>query len=141
MPLLIVNPLLFPHEVVVNSLGSQVDIAPTLLSLLGYPEPPQWQGVNLLATKSRERAYLFSGEGYFTLGLVEGNFKYIYNFNHNRAELYDLTTDPYERDDLSSNPNYGAMIKRDHLQNEAWVSFRNRYIAEFAATSSPAKHK
>ena len=38
VPLLIVNPLLFPHEVVVNSLGSQVDIAPTLLSLLGYPD-------------------------------------------------------------------------------------------------------
>jgi arylsulfatase A-like enzyme len=141
VPLLIVNPLLFPHQVVVNSLGSQVDIAPTLLSLLGYPEPPQWQGVNLLAANPRRRAYLFSAEGYFTLGLVESDFKYVYNFNRKRAELYDLTTDPYERDDLSSNPNYGAMIKRDHLRIEAWVSFQNRYIAQFAATSSPAERK
>ncbi len=135
VPLLIVNPQLFPREVVVNSLGSQIDIAPTLLSLLRYPEPPQWQGRSLFAVPPRPRAYLFASEGNFVLGLVEGDFKYIYNFNRNRAELYDLATDPYERDDLSSDPQYAAMIKSDHLRLEAWVSFQNRFIAQFAPPS------
>lgn len=138
VPLLIVNPKLFPRPVLVTSLGSQIDIAPTLLGMLGYSEPSLWQGRSLLTELPRSRAYLVSAHGNFTLGLVEGDFKYIYNFNRDRAELYDLATDPYERDNLSSDPKYAAMIKRDHLHLEAWVLFQNRYIAQLAKPLHPS---
>ena len=138
VPLLIVNPKLFPHQVVVNSLGSQIDIAPTLLGMLGYPEPSLWQGRSLLTDLPRSRAYLFSAHGNFTLGLVEGDFKYIYNFNRDRAELYDLATDPYERDNLSSDPKYAPFVRRAHLRLEAWISFQNRYIAQLVKPLHPS---
>ena len=71
-----------------------------------------------------------------TFGIVEGNFKYIYNFRRDRSQLYNLVTDPYENDNLVSEPAYAEMIKRDHLRLEAWVSFQNPYLARF---ESPAQ--
>ncbi|HEV2171487.1 MAG TPA: sulfatase [Candidatus Binatus sp.] len=128
VPLLIVNPKLFPHERVVNGVAQQIDIAPTLLGLLGYSAPPLWQGVDLFEPNGARRAYLFSGQGTASFGLIEGDFKYIYRVNENSEELYDLTRDPYERNNLSGDPAYSAMMRRDHLRLEAWVSFQNPYL-------------
>jgi lipoteichoic acid synthase len=135
VPLMIENPKLFPHEIVVDRITRQIDVAPTLLALLGYPLPLQWQGANVLGSDPPARAYLFAGTGNFTFGIVEGNLKYIYNFRRERSQLYNLVTDPYESDNLASDPAYAEMIKRDHLRLEAWVSFQNPYLARF---ESPA---
>jgi lipoteichoic acid synthase len=48
VPVVFVQPRIFPHESRIESIGRQIDIAPTLLGLLGYDEPPSWQGINLL---------------------------------------------------------------------------------------------
>ena len=131
VPLLIVNPKLFQQEVIVNRITRQIDIAPTLLALMGYRLPVQWQGANVLGSAPPARAYLFAGTGNFTFGIVEDHFKYIYNFGRERSQLYDLVSDPYERNNLASDPAYAEMVKRDHLRLEAWVSFQNPYLAQF----------
>ena len=131
VPLMIVNPKLFPRETVVRNIAQQIDIAPTLIGLLGYSSPQHWQGVDLFRTNRPRRAYLFSGQGTASYGLVDGNFKYIYRVNERREELYDLTRDPYERDDLGRDAAYLAMVRRDHLRLEAWASFQNPYLARF----------
>ncbi len=131
VPLLIVNPKLFPHEVTVNRVVRQIDIAPTVLALLGYRPAAQWQGGDVLGPDSPARAYLFAGTGNFTFGLVEGDFKYIYDFQRDRSELYDLVTDPGESRNLASDKTYAELMRRAHLRLEAWVSFQNRYLARF----------
>jgi arylsulfatase A-like enzyme len=131
VPLLIVNPKLFPHEVTVKRIARQIDIAPTLLSLLGFDSPGSWQGTNVLGANPPKRAYLFAGTGNLTFGLVEGNFKYIYNFQRDRSQLYDLANDPMEKNNLASDSAYADLVNRDHLRLEAWVSFQNRYLARF----------
>jgi arylsulfatase A-like enzyme len=131
VPLVIVNPTLFPHELVINRVVRQIDIAPTLLALLGLESPATWQGADVLGAGSPARVYLFAGTGNFTFGLVEGDFKYIYNFQRDRSNLYNLVTDPEEKKDLASHPAYAEMIKQYHLRLEAWVSFQNRYLARF----------
>lgn len=131
VPLMIENPKLFQHEVVVDRLMRQIDIAPTLLALLGFNSPASWQGTDVLGADPPARAYLFAGTGNFTFGLVEGNLKYIYNFRRGQTQLYNLVTDPGEKNNLASDPAYAKMIKRDHLRLEAWVSFQNRYLARF----------
>ena len=145
VPLMIENPKIFPHEIVVDRLMRQIDIAPTLLALLGFNPPTTWQGTDVFGTNPPERAYLFAGTGNFTFGLVEGNFKYIYNFRRGQTQLYNLVTDPGEKNNLASNSAYAKMIKRDHLRVEAWVSFQNRYLAQFenpehATTTGPSGH-
>jgi arylsulfatase A-like enzyme len=136
VPFMIENPKLFPHEVAVNLLTRQIDIAPTLLALLGFHSPATWQGRDVLGANPPTRAYLFAGTGNFTFGLVEGNFKYIYNFRRDRSQLYNLANDPEEKNNLASDTAYAELVKRDRLRLEAWVSFQNRYLARFNPADS-----
>ena len=136
VPLLIVNPQLFPHEVTVKRIVRQIDIAPTLLALLGFNSPAEWQGADALAASPPTRAYIFAGTGNFSFGLVEGDYKYIYDFQRDRAQLYDLAADPGETRNLASDRAYAALMQRAQLRLEAWVSFQNRYLARFENTGA-----
>jgi arylsulfatase A-like enzyme len=133
VPLLIINPRLFPHKRLMDGPGRQIDIAPTLLSLLGIPEPAQWQGMSMFRWPRGRRVYMFSANGNYLLGLIDGNMKYIYDFNLDRAELYDLATDPYEHNNLSSDPTYAALMGREKLHLQAWISFQNPYLRRLAS--------
>ncbi len=131
IPLTFINPKLFPHETHVSSIGRQIDISPTLLGLLGYDEPESWQGTDLLGEYPPDRAYLFASSGNFSLGFVEGNFKYIHDFDHDRDELYDLAHDPREVRNLSSESENSSRVARDRLRVEAWLSFQDKYLGSF----------
>jgi arylsulfatase A-like enzyme len=136
VPLLIVNSKLFPHEVTVKRVVRQIDIAPTLLGLLGFNSPATWQGANALSADPPARAYLFAGTGNFSFGLIEGDFKYIYDFERDRSQLYNELTDPDETRNLASDDAYATLMRRAHLRLEAWVSFQNRYLAQFESPSA-----
>jgi arylsulfatase A-like enzyme len=136
IPLLIINPRLFKNQRLMNGPGRQIDIAPTLLSLLGVPEPAQWQGMSLFQRPRRRRVYMFSGNGNYVLGLIDGNMKYIYDFNTDRAELYDLAADPHEHNNLSSDPAYTLLMRREKLHLQAWTSFQNPYLRRLASVPS-----
>lgn len=139
IPLLIVNRKLFPQPRVINSLGRQIDIAPTILDLLGIAEPRQWQGQSLLSGSPPKRAYLFASDSDSRFGLIEGNQKYIYNYDTNRGELYDLATDPTEHHDLSADPANAATVARAHLRIEAWLQFQNRWLAQFVPAQAATR--
>jgi arylsulfatase A-like enzyme len=136
VPLLIENPRLIPHQVTVKRIVRQIDIAPTLLALLGFNSPAEWQGADALAASPPARAYIFAGTGNFSFGLVEGDYKYIYDFQRDRAQLYNLAADPGETRNLASDRAYAALMQRAHLRLEAWVSFQNRYLARFENTGA-----
>jgi arylsulfatase A-like enzyme len=136
VPLIFVNDKLFPRGMRIDRIGRQIDIAPTILGLLGYDEPPPWQGVNLFADNPPQRAYLFSTSGNFSLGFVEGSFKYIHDFDRNTDELYDLAHDPAETRDLSADSTRQAQLSRDRLRVDAWLSYQDRYLANFSRPRS-----
>jgi arylsulfatase A-like enzyme len=132
IPLMFVNPQLIPRRLDVTTMARQIDIAPSLLDLLGVDAPPSWQGTSLFAAQRPGRAYLFSIAGDFRLGLAEGDFVYIRNYSHNREELYNIATDFGERDDLSARSVYNPLMARARTRLEAWLSFQNKYLAAFA---------
>ena len=138
VPLIIVNSQLFPHERHIARLGRQIDIAPTVLSLLGYEEPSSWQGDNLFAASPVDHVYLFSRYGDYTFGLADSHFKYVYDLTRGRNELYDLTADPDELRDLSRDPTRAATINDDHLKVEAWILFQQGYIKDLLRRSESA---
>jgi len=78
---------------------SSIDLAPTLLGLLGFETGSAgFDGVDVLATGSRNRRIYFSGwmqEG--PAGFVEGTRKFIYNPVSKTLSVYDLGEDPLER--------------------------------------------
>ncbi len=103
---------------------SLVDIAPTILEILGLPEGGGMEGRSILklmescesgpdddntgvsdfALFSENIQYPFRGEGLDgeKKGIYEGNFHLIYDFNSGEKELYELVSDPGELVDISA---------------------------------------
>jgi lipoteichoic acid synthase len=80
-----------------TKIGSTLDIAPTLISLVGGQVPRIWQGHNLFSTAHPNRAYFTKTSGGIALGIRRENRKIIISAQQERPYYFDLTTDPLER--------------------------------------------
>lgn len=93
---------------------SSLDLAPTLLELLGVPVPAGFQGRNLLRTPADPAAPIVSLGGYGTKSLEQqvgtqfsvrrGPLRLILNSKDGSQELYDTATDPGETKNLIAAP-------------------------------------
>ncbi len=75
-----------------------VDIAPTLLDLLGLPAQSQYVGTSALKHGPLPMVPLYTGYGHPLVGFVDGRWKIIHNRRTGKSELYDLLADPAERE-------------------------------------------
>jgi arylsulfatase A-like enzyme len=141
IPLMIVSRKIIPRKLTMDGIARQIDIAPTLLDLLGYDRPASWQGTSLFAAARPTRAYLFSSGGSFKLGLAEGDYVYVNEYSRNRQELYNVRNDPEESHDLSPDPAFAAIMSHAHLRLEAWLVFQNRYLDGFACSDCKTPRK
>ncbi len=78
--------------------ASSVDLAPTLLSILGFrAETEDFDGYDLMGAVPDDRKVFFSGwmqEG--PAGFIDGTRKFIYNPSDETAAMYNLANDPME---------------------------------------------
>ncbi|OGD18662.1 MAG: hypothetical protein A2W03_08700 [Candidatus Aminicenantes bacterium RBG_16_63_16] len=119
VPLVFFNPALFSKPRLVRQRVRLVDVMPTLLEILKAGDPRNSQGKSLVELmrgreeKTPRPVYLeslYGTEAYNWAPLtawVSGSLKYI---SLPQAELYDLQTDPLERDNL--------LIKRNRQARE-----------------------
>lgn len=121
VPLVVWSPALFPHGAVSEAVGSQVDLSPLILDLLGLPAPAGWQGRSPLDKTSARRAYFFGMRNDYLYGVREGAFKYIFNATQGRGELFNVTADPDEHTDLAASQPELSRTLREHLA--AWVDY------------------
>jgi choline-sulfatase len=108
----------------VNQPASLLDVAPTILSYLGVPQPSQFQGrtlIGLVQGKPPSRAEgvysenLYGQEHFGTAALRSlrlGRYKYI---DAPRAEFYDLQDDPGETTNVYASQRDLAASYRDRL--------------------------
>ncbi|MDD6209566.1 MAG: sulfatase-like hydrolase/transferase [Bacteroidales bacterium] len=147
----------------IPNLVELVDIAPTILELMGYEKPIWMQGKSLLnlargnTTEHKDAVFSQGGverealnrpEPYMINGKLSakqrvvydfpesmiksrmirmGNFKYIYRLAGDN-ELYDLSKDPHETENLAANPNYRDVVTR--LQ-ERLLRFMMEYETDY----------
>jgi len=133
-------------QVQVDEPVSTLDILPTLRGLVGLPPGRDDAGMDLRAAMAGavlpQRALLSMRFSDFVQpplsrrALILGGLKYIESAPSGRAELYDLTTDPGERHDLSrARP---AERRRLSKQLAALLSRGPRFAAErLAVETSP----
>lgn len=108
-----------------KGIGGVVDVAPTILDLLGMRPHVAWQGASLLNNTYDDRAYFFCPWSDYLFGFREGKMKYIYNATKNTSELYDLENDPLEKQNIAGND---ANIEIYQQKLAAWVQYQDRFM-------------
>lgn len=121
---------------VINRPAEQVDIAPTILDLLGIGIPDWMEGESLKPFLEKGAD---TGKPKFSMQLDENsvagnikkgviavildNYKYIYNLNTQKSELYHLAKDPQETTNLAeTEPERSAFMKQLILNQLAIVN-------------------
>jgi hypothetical protein len=78
---------------------SLLDVAPTVLDLVGVAPPRAFQGESLLTGRSRASLF-FTDYSLGLLGLRDGCMKYVHELESGRSSMFDVCDDPGERRDL-----------------------------------------
>ncbi len=123
---------------VVRQVRSQVDLAPTILHLLGLEVPSGWQGTSLLVPDLQNRpALMLTVSNYAVLGLRWGRWKYHYWVEQGQEELYDLDADPWEEHDLAAH--HAQLCRQFRRWLGHWVLAHQRFLrqASSGVTLSP----
>lgn len=102
-PFLLIAPGRFKPGRITDRAYSQMDIAPTLLDLVGIrPKRHHFRGVSMFSGKPQHPIFLIQPYNGTYLGVIEGGrWKYVYHLRSNREYLYDLRDDPDERNNLA----------------------------------------
>src|SRR3712207_6587389 len=124
--MLIHDPKRFHSGERVEELASQIDILPTVLDMLGYEvENGQYPGYSLLRPLPEDRTLYFSCiTNRKCLASLKGDEKYIHHYNNEPDELFDLSEDPSEEQNLASTQSKEELDKRreDLLKWQASVN-------------------
>lgn len=99
----------------------QIDIAPTIVDRLGFPRPQGWMGTSLIRDGIAPYSYHETGKNGLETGLAKymlicyedseamqyhriprAIYKYIFTADFRQEELYEITTDPGETNNLAS---------------------------------------
>lgn len=129
VPCILINPAFKgEHQ---NGIGGLVDIAPTIMNLLGYSSSEKWQGKDLFTAKKNDRVYFFTPWSDYLFGYREGNKKYIFNATKNLTEMYDLEQDPFEKNNIAAE--FPDAVDLSHQRIAGWVQSLNKYIGTLIA--------
>ena len=125
IPMIVHDPKRFENGARVEAPVSQLDVLPTVADLLGYEiEGGAYQGSSLLGPPPEDRLLHFSCyAAEQCLASIQGNEKYIYNFDKQPDELYDLSEDPLERRNLAGARQEDVQKRRSELLE--WRSMIN----------------
>lgn len=88
----------------------QVDIAPTILDLVGLDTPNHFIGRSLFAPPRPRPLLLTQPYDGLYLSVVDYPFKYVRHFLDGKEWLFDVAADPGERRDLASEPAFEARL-------------------------------
>ena len=142
VPLLVRLPGRVPAGQELHTVVESIDIAPTILTLLGLEPPASYQGSSLVpffdgggldvageaysdlgprihSLRAGRWHYILNPEGYTSPGARPGDDGHVGRFELAREELYDLEADPDQRVNLAAERPDLAAALRTRLQ--AWV--------------------
>ncbi len=137
VPLVVWNPRLIRKGRHLPTIGSHVDVNPTVTDILGLRADDSWHGRSMFDPGRPPRAYFYAANDDYLLGVREDDFKYIYNVTAGREELYDLAKDPEEQINIAGQ--HPLKCKRLRQRVAAWREHEAEHLAELrAATPSPS---
>ena len=88
-----------------SRLAQHVDIPPSVAGLLGLPPHPSFQGTDLFTLPSDAKRSVFmvaQTPDAYQYGIVRSGFKLIYDERQRQYLLFDIATDPEEKNDIAA---------------------------------------
>jgi arylsulfatase A-like enzyme len=133
VPLLVWSPRLVKQGRHLPTVGSHVDVNPTVADLAGLRADDSWHGRSMFAPGRPPRAYFYAANDDYLLGVREDEFKYVYNLTAGREELYDLSRDPDEQVNVASQ--HPLKCQRLRQRVAAWREHEAKHMAELRAAT------
>jgi arylsulfatase A-like enzyme len=130
VPLIIAAPAI-RGQIRTPAITSLVDVAPSTLELAGISVPAGWQGRSVLDPTPR-MALFFADYSLGLLGLRDGPWKFTYEIESGRSQVFNLECDPAEQSDLASRETTRADWYRTTLR--AWSGAQRNYLLSNART-------
>jgi arylsulfatase A-like enzyme len=130
VPLIVFAPSLTTTQQRVPHLSSVIDIAPTVLDLLGLEIPSVYQGVSLLRVEP-DTALFFTDYSQRLVGLREGRWKFIYEFESGRSSLFDLEKDWRETINLCAKFPQQTRLYQNRVK--AWSAAQKEFVLRESA--------
>lgn len=109
VPLFVAVPGVLTSSRRIPGMASLIDVAPTTLALAGIPIPRQYEGRSLLDQPARVVRFA-TEQAVRRVGLRDGRWKFIWDEDSRRAQLFDLEADPEEERDLA--PDKADLVER-----------------------------
>jgi lipoteichoic acid synthase len=136
IPLLIHAPGWFEDGQRAKGLSNETDIMPTVLDMLGYQvKNGEYPGYSLLDPLPASRTLYFSCiSPRKCLASLKGNEKYIYHYDNQPEEVFDLSKDPLEEHNLADE------YSREDLDKwrQELLDWRSRVNAGYAGRATSA---
>ena len=137
-----------PKGKVADSLGTHIDIAPTLLELAGLPPKPDAQGVSLVPVirgeKRSVRTLAFAEQDIIEplRAVRDERYQLIWNRRTGAKALFDYRADPAEKRDLAAAQpaivaRLSQILEKWSRKNETDTEWRDRKWREIAAKAQP----
>jgi arylsulfatase A-like enzyme len=100
----------------ISQLGSQVDLRPTILDILGRTDSETGDGMSLLREDPRRMIANFTENGVSRFGVRDAQFTYIYTPHIEAEQVFDRQTDFRETRDIASQQPAITAAYRGRLQ-------------------------
>jgi len=129
VPFLIHAPGWFEDGERVEGMSNHTDVLPTVVEMLGYEiRGGEYPGHSLLHPLPGQRTLTFSCfHEKACLASIEGSEKYIYHYGNQPDEVFDLSEDPLERENLAGERGQDEMDER----REALLEWRSNVNAAY----------
>ncbi|HEX7596573.1 MAG TPA: sulfatase-like hydrolase/transferase, partial [Polyangia bacterium] len=115
VPLVLWVPGLTDKEITIDTVVSHVDVAPTILDLMGLPPEPRMQGQSLLPMALRQGPWVprvMPSEYGRSYSLRSANLRYIVDYG-GKETLFDTVADPLEKTDVREHRPMALRYLRD----------------------------
>jgi arylsulfatase A-like enzyme len=99
---MIYNKKLFHEKIEHEGITRHIDITPTILNLLNINLQPEHEGIPIFSSKREQLALIHTFWKDDIMAVRDGKWKYIKNFSNGFEELFDISTDPSEKNNIAA---------------------------------------
>jgi arylsulfatase A-like enzyme len=135
VPALFYSKSLFPAGLEMDSITRHIDIMPSILDLLGLKDGFPRDGESIFSRSKEKMAVVHTSWNDELMGVRDGKWKYIKRMKDSREELYDLESDPGEKESVAEGNT--AIAERYRKVADDMVAYMLEQYAHVARKQPP----